>query len=74
MISISQHPVVHDVLERSMVGVPYESEADYALLINAIKEGYLLRFGKTIQDQAEAGWTQETGTFVTKAEKEQARK
>lgn len=74
MISISQHPIVHDVLERSMVGVPYVSESDYVRLINAIKEGYMLRFGKTIQAQAETGWTRETGTFATKAEKEQARK
>lgn len=57
-----------------MVGVPYELESDYVRLINAIKEGYLLRLGTTIQDQAEPGGTRETGTFATKAEKEQARK
>ncbi|MDC2828950.1 hypothetical protein [Limosilactobacillus mucosae] len=73
MITISQNPIIRDILERSMVGVPYVTESDYVQLINAIRECYMLRFGKTIQSQAVPGWSREKGMFATKAEKDHTR-
>lgn len=52
-----------------MVGVPYELESDYVRLINAIKEGYLLRLGTTIQDQAEPGGHEKQGRLRPKRKK-----
>lgn len=73
MIAISQNPIIRDILERSMVGVPYVTESDYVRLINAIRECYMLRFGTTIQAQAVPGWSREKGMFATKAEKDRTR-
>lgn len=73
MITLSQNPIIRDILERSMVGVPYVTESDYVQLINAIRECYMLRFGTTIQSQAVPGWSREKGMFATKAEKDRTR-